>query len=308
MRLDPPEIHIDFDRLASTSKEDDFHQLADEFLARVGILSFGIGQNLESTHEQGSTRMSVEDAARCGLVARLAKLIRALYEANQSTTTNSQHLLVRCIAETSINLRWLIANPDGEAHRAFRADSFVSVIKILRKQHPEAFLANEIREDSNLPAIRHLAHELRIAKLEMSQIPHQPNAWGGGSLRHRAATVGEGGAYDVMFGMNALHVHGSWHELRTFHIVEQDEKLHVDMSFGNLSPPVTFETCLLVCRALRDFVATVPPAVLAEDVPVLIERTGNGLLSIRKLSANFTLRGGYGEEWQYDPASDPANR
>ncbi|MGH9646685.1 MAG: DUF5677 domain-containing protein [Bryobacteraceae bacterium] len=124
-------------------------------------------------------------------------------------------ILARCAGETAINLRWLLRVGTPEHYKRFRAEAFVALLRT----------ANKVDEDVEDPVLRGtgnlvteiLARELRDAGLEKGDVPKRTGRWGG-TLRQRFEALDESGLYDAFFATHSDYVHGSWHELRTFHL------------------------------------------------------------------------------------------
>ena len=45
-----------------------------------------------------------------------------------------------------------------------------------------------------------------------------------------------------MFATHSYYVHGSWHELRTFHVRGGPDGMELELDYGELAPPASYET------------------------------------------------------------------
>jgi hypothetical protein len=137
-----------------------------------------------------------------------------------------------------------------------------------------------------------IERELREAGVEPGQVPKQAGRWAG-SLRDRFEGVAEEGLYDAFFGSHSDFVHGSWHELRTFHLRMTPRGYAVELKYGGITPSAMYETCRLVFATLRDYLDGMPIAGLDRDAFRLVaERTMRVAVSAALEFARFVAEGG----------------
>jgi hypothetical protein len=244
----------------------------------------------------GSVRgLTLDEAVNAGLLVRLTKLIRALFDSTQSEESEAHQILARCAAETAINLRWLLTFGNADAHKRFRAASYGTFLKI----------SDRIDRDQEDPVIRgtgervvdYFARELAGAGVERADIPKRPGQWAG-SLRARFDDLEEGGLYDVFFGTHSDFVHGSWHESVTFHLRMSPSGYVPDLTFGGLAPPTMYETSRLVLNALLGYASKMPVAGLdAEAHRTVAEMTIEAAIFAELEFARFAASGGIDDQF-----------
>jgi hypothetical protein len=220
----------------------------------------------------------------------MTKLLRGLFDASQSDESEVHQIVARCVVETAVNLRWLLLRNDPEEYKRFRADSFVTWRKWLE--------TTTATGDAKLDGIavrmkQHIETELAAAGLTWADVPKQPGGWGRGSFRQRLADLNIEGLYLVLFATHSYYVHGSWHELRTFHLKTEGGGLHLDSTFGELAPPTSYEVTIAALQAACDYVRALPlPAAVVNEVVAVSEPTIAACARLGAAFADYVSRGG----------------
>ena len=243
----------------------------------------------------GSKRgLSLNEAVNGGLVVRLTKLLRALFDATQADESEAHQILARCTAETAVNLRWLLLSRDAEAYKRFRAAGYRTFLRILEKV--DADHADPVVKGTGERVVDIVTRELLAAGVERDDVPNRSGRWGG-DLRQRFEELGETGLYDVFFGTHSDFVHGSWHELRTFHLRMTPRGYELDLTYGGLTPSAMYETSRLVFRAIRDYTSRMPLAGI--DLEAL-RTIADGTIEAAKFAtlefARFIAEGGIDDD------------
>lgn len=285
-----PPISIDWDVLEETTDRHPFDRLGWELIARAGQ----VGEHVVETtglNESGDRRaLTLDEAVAGGLFVRMTKLIRGLFDASQSEKSEAHHILARCVIETAMNLRWLLLQDDPEEYKRFRADSFVTWRKWLDTIKP----SGNAKVDGIASRMKqHIENELTAAGLTWADIPKQSSSWGRGSFRQRLADLNCEDLYLVLFATHSYYVHGSWHELRTFHLRTEDGGLHLDETYGAVAPPTLYEATAASLQAACDYVRAMPvPTDFAREVVTLAEPTIKACHRLGAAFSGYTSRGG----------------
>jgi hypothetical protein len=241
----------------------------------------------------GSYRaLALDEALNGGLLVRLTKLLRALFDSTQ-TDSEAHQILARCAGETAINLRWLLRVGEPEHYKRFRAEAFVALLRTAEK-------IDEVADDPDDPVLRStgelvtgiLTRELDDAGLERADVPRRTGQWAG-TLRQRFDTLGESGLYDAFFATHSDYVHGSWHELRTFHLRSVEGGYALDLTYGGLTPSAMYETARLALQAVDDYLDRMPLAGLnVEALRCVIQGTTEAARFASLEFARFVAEGG----------------
>lgn len=264
-----------------------------ELIARAGMIGEVVIAATGRLSDGSYRALSLDEALNGGLLVRLTKLLRALFDSTQ-TDSEAHQILARCAGETAINLRWLLRIGKPEHYKRFRAEAFVALLRT----------ADKVDEDVEDPVLRGtgalvteiLARELRDAGLERGDVPKRTGQWGG-TLRQRFEALDESGLYDAFFATHSDYVHGSWHELRTFHLQSVEGGYALDLTYGGLTPSAMYETARLVLQAVDDYADQMPVAGLdLEALRVVTQGTIEAAKFASLEFARFVAEGGIDRE------------
>ena len=292
--LDLPRLSESAESLRAASKDrSPFDVTGWELIARAGMTGEKVIAATGRLPNGSYRALSLDEALNGGLLVRLTKLLRALFDATQSDSEAHQ-ILARCVGETAVNLRWLLSVGKPKHYKRYRAEAFVALLRI----------AEQVDEDAGDPVLRGagdrvtdiLARELRDAGLDKADVPRRTGQWAG-TLRQRFEQLEETGLYDAFFATHSDYVHGSWHELRTFHLQSVEGGYALDLTYGGLTPSAMYETARLVLQAVDNYVDRMPVAGL--DLEALRDVI-QGTIQVAKFAslefARFVAEGGVDDE------------
>lgn len=290
MSLSLPPISIDWDAIERASERWPFDRLGWELIARAGQVGERVIDATGVDDKEGRRGLTLDEAVIGGLFVRMTKLVRGLFDASQSDEYEVPQVVARCVVETAVNIRWLLKEDDAEEYRRFRADSFVTWRKLLSRLEPTG---DEVLDGTSERVRRNVEGELKAAGLTWEDVPKSSGSWGRGSFRQRLAELGLEDLYDSLFATHSYYVHGSWHELRTFHLKTEDGETQLDPTYGELAPTTSYEVTITSLQAARDYVRAMPvPSSLAASVDALAEPTIEACRRLSVAFASYISRGG----------------
>jgi hypothetical protein len=291
-RLSLPPISIDWDVIDSTAERWPFDRLGWELVARAGQLCEQVVDATGLGDDAGPRELTIDEAVIGGLFVRMTKLLRGLFDASQSDESEVHQIVARCIVETAVNIRWLLQQDNPEEYKRFRADSFVTWRKLLGGMGQTG---DDVLDSTAERVQRNVEGELKAAGLAWEDIPKRPGSWGRGKFRQRLVDLDLdlGGLYDPLFATHSYYVHGSWHELRTFHLKTVDGGIYLDPTYGELAPTTSYEVVVASLQAACDYAGSMPmPSELAADVVALAEPTIKACHRLSAAFAGYISRGG----------------
>jgi hypothetical protein len=289
-KLSLPPISIDWNRIESATDRLPFDCLGWELIARAGQLGERVVDTTGLDDRGNRSPLTMDEAVIGGLFVRMTKLLRGLFDASQAEESEVHQIVARCVVETAVNLRWLLLQDDPEEYKRFRADSFVTWRKWLDRTRA----TGDAKLDAMTDRIKeHVKNELAAAGLTWADIPKQAGRWGRGSFRQRLADLNIEDLYLALFATHSYYVHGSWHELRAFHLKTEEDGLHLDPTFGDLAPTTSYEVTIASLQAACDYVKAMPvPSATANDVITAAEPTIDACVRLGAAFADYVSRGG----------------
>ncbi len=170
-----------------------------------------------------------------GLLARIRSLTSFILDASARDEGEAAEIFLRCLADTNITVRWLLKQKDRTIYLRFQRHSYE------HEKHAVDTLQEAIRED-NLPEewIEGIhqeydkVHETAGRWPELMDVTLGP--WNDISIAKMARELGTDAArgYTIVFGRASDAVHGTWRNLRRFHLDRCLNPLHQGHHLPNL--------------------------------------------------------------------------
>jgi hypothetical protein len=190
---------IDEAALAAATSREPFDHLGYEMLARGGLMAEQVVVAVQNAAAPAG--LSLDEAVVGGLLVRMTKLLRGVFDATQADESEAHLALSRCVAETAVTLRRLARFADATTFRRFRADSFAYLRGRIAK-----FDAEEEQDDVQRAIAdrvrRHAEAELHAAGVDWDDVPIRTNSWGP-DMRQRCKQLGQDWVYDAFFASHS---------------------------------------------------------------------------------------------------------
>lgn len=249
---------VDPEQIVRFTSEDDLMSLAVELFKEVGKITAILACAYRLDMDNRPRKWTRNEAIQGGLFVRLTKLQIGMLDAVCQRRLEIAHILFRCLAETVINLKYMI-----QASSDVLYDEYVEYS--LRE---EKRLLNLI--DKNVKSRGYeLPIESRMRRLIMREFdnsgiaPDQVDetkrtAWGK-SIFKRAKSVGMADAYPAVFGLPSHVVHGSWQDLLQYHVEQDSTEFSPSPDWTIPRPQIVFAAALLSADACRFYLSTILP-------------------------------------------------
>jgi hypothetical protein len=286
LKLDP--ITIDRDALERTGERDPFDRLALEMLARVGMMSEQIAASVQRA--SAPRGLTLDQCVVGGLLVRVSKLVRGVFDACQADESEAHLPLGRCAAETAITLRWLVECSNDDSFRRFRADSFAYWRGVFA-QMSEASDEDHVERQIRLKLEATVDRELDAAGVTWDDVPRRTNSWGP-DMRQRCRDLDQEWLYESLFSSHSSYVHPSWHELRTFHLKSDGGRVNLDPTYGGMAPSTGYVLARVVAESCEAATTFLPSDLDAADVAERVKNTVRASQILAYAFSGFMARGG----------------
>jgi uncharacterized protein DUF5677 len=293
--VEVPPIRIDFPLLQQTEDLWDFSVPGFELLARCGMLCDELIGSVNRRTKQGDRRLSLDEAVVGGLLVRMAKLCRAIFDSTQSEQSEVHSPLTRIAAETAITLRWLVKADDPTSYRRFRADSFV----YFRESGPYSADPSEADEmDDALASIirNEIDQRLACAGLKWEDVPERDQSWGP-DVRQRFEAFDQGSLYRALFKSHSAYIHPTWHEISALHLERRDDGFVLDDSCAEMMPIAAYVLARILAEATLDAARALPHDLDEASLTEIVQRTVEGAEHLSMAFAEFAERVGFDVEF-----------
>ncbi|WP_183343651.1 DUF5677 domain-containing protein [Conexibacter arvalis] len=288
-----PAIRIDTGHLSETDDRGEFDELGWQMLARAGRLCQLLVEKASRRSDGTPIGLTLDEAVIGGLLVRVGKLTRAIFDSTQADGSEAHSPLSRCLGETAITLRWLVWKSDPISYRRFRADSFARWRAWLQR-------AAATSEDGTARQLRqgienHIAAELKAAGLSWDDVPSRPNSWGP-DVRRRFEDLDQYWLYEALFVSHSTYVHPTWNELRAFHLASAEGELRLDSTYAGIAPIAAFVLSRLVAEACLDAMSVLPHDLDTAAFSDVAKHTVRASQHLCALFSEFAARGGLDDD------------
>ncbi|WP_423370154.1 DUF5677 domain-containing protein [Burkholderia sp. LMG 32019] len=222
-------VEVTPESLSKLSDEQDFVGLSVELMIECGSWTCIAASLLPG--ETG--KWSRDQAILGGLIVRAYKLMSSLLDQTCQHRRETTFILGRLLFESLINVQYLVAEDSAELYQAFVINSLKHEKRLKER------IESNINERSGLmlpiegrmlDSIKRAFDTSGVKPDEVTKQAAKP--WSDVDLFQRSSSVGWGDSYLAMFGGLSHNVHGSWHDLLEYHLLDDDE--------GGFSPELTW--------------------------------------------------------------------
>jgi hypothetical protein len=221
-----------------------------------------------------------------GHAVRLFKLYDLLCHMVSQRQGDFTLAIGRMIADTVINLRYLLEDPISE-----NVDGYVRATLGMEKK---LILEVEMRmQDPPLPIEQRLLRDARafFDRAGVNPDDVKPGEWRWIDSSTKAYDLGLGRLYEFGFRGSSHSIHGTWHDLYYNHLVETDEGFQPRLRYSVPRPQILDAMSVLTLDALMRYVSVVAPEFI--DSPLVA--------ALSKLKAWFSEMGALHEEQRAQP-------
>jgi hypothetical protein len=247
------EYELDQDALAAAVEEEPFVDASFELLKDVTHDVTILGNAGRIAADGTRIPFSRDEAVLGGLVVRTMKLLHGFLHGANDHGAEIGNYFLRGIAETSLNLRFLIREDSPATFQAFVAHSFRNDKRLLDDIEKRV----DGRGGVVLPIEQRMRESvdrtLRRSGLTLADIPsNRTNTWP--SFEARLTALNMGATYTGVFGGPSSYIHGTWHELLFYNLTDVEGGFELDSSWGALRPQYLLGLVIFIAEASVDYI------------------------------------------------------
>jgi len=262
---------VDLSDLEERSKTGNFDELAFELFKETAAALIVCASCYAAHSPQVDVSYPRNQAICIGLLVRLMKFIRAVL-AILSTGDHAREVifvLVRCLTESAISLRYLILKNDPAIYEEFVRTGLgpdAALYDLIKKNISE-------RNGEILPIeermLRSIERVCRLSKLSIDDINRKRTEWGGG-LKNRLIDLGLEEAYVIVQRIPFHAVHGTWGDLVLHHLEEKLDGFSPRFETSTVDSRLLLPCCLFILLAIKDYAEN-----YLQGFPSLMERVAD---------------------------------
>jgi hypothetical protein len=262
---------VDKDALTTATDEEPFDRASFEVLSEL-LQSVTVVAGLHRVTADGVPRpMTRNEAILAGLIVRCMKLQHGVLSVCDPQRMELLIFYQRGITESAVNLAYLLEHGSAKIFDEFVRNS----LRVDRGLYDEILENIKERGGQELPIeTRMLAginRSFKRGEIEIESVKsHDRGAWSPKGMYGRFEAIGYGPLYRSFFQAQSHSIHGSWHDLFTYHLEVSDEGFTPDLAFSAVRPiPLLSAAEILADAAVRYLRDVVPES---EEREVLEDR------------------------------------
>jgi len=200
------------------------------------------------------------EAVSSGLMVRLTKLQLGIIDATEKQRMEIAHILFRCLAETVINLKYLLIK-GKESENIY--EEYIEYSLEEEQRLLDVIDSNVQSRGDELPIEKQMRKSIlqsfKDSGLALSNAKRTKQKGWSGTLFDRASAIGMKDAYLGIFGLPSHVVHGNWQDLLMYHIDRDGEGFSPRGGWAAPQPEIVLIAALLSCNACEEYLDMLLP-------------------------------------------------
>jgi len=253
---------IDEDIVAGFTEETEFRALAIELFKEIMSIHVPL-MSIYRTNKRGKTiPYNKEEAALIGNLVRLFKLNRAILDEFANGREEILHILLRCFAETYINIRYFLKFKDEHTINHYIKYSLrqeKNLIDIIKRNVEENGGPNNL-EDRMKKSIKRTFEISGMTEEDISNSSKWEN-----KIKSRISDLITPDFYVLIYGNTSHAIHGNWQDLINFHLKAFENGFLPNIEFNVPNCKTLNVINLLTCELIKEYSVNVLPSTKKRD-------------------------------------------
>lgn len=219
-----------------------------ELLKQTIELLFLVVQDLYYENEQNPAKLNRDDAVLAGNLVRITKLSTSFLQNVCDHKLEICFILNRCLAETYINLRYLLEKDEPHVRKNFIKKSLLqekelweSIIENIGKRNGDKLPIEERMQNS-------IKSSFEDSDFDLDEVKRSHN-WK--SVKNRASVVGNDQFYSIYYGMSSHSIHGNWQDILSNNLDRIEDGFKVNLEWRMPRPQIIDGPIILNLSLLR---------------------------------------------------------
>lgn len=277
----PKKLELDLEKISKFNSEDDYLELLVEFSKEIGIIIILLSSILKVENNQ-ARKMNRNEAILAGLLFRISKLNNSLFHQVCEHRTDLLLILVRCIFETIVNLKFLIQNHSEENFNNYVKYSLKTEKRFLNFINSKINTrGNEVGIETSMKNSIEKSFDISEFKPEDINEKDKTQYWSK-NLRAKAEDVGMEEFYITHISIPSHSIHGNWQDLITNHLIKEEDGYSLQFMLIPMKANIIIGTELLIADISKFYTETQLPD--GEDKEILFTRINDFMESMFKIN------------------------
>lgn len=251
---------VDLQELKNFQSQEQFVAIGRELLKEAGRITglLAFAHPLDTINRP--RKWTRNEAILSGLMVRLTKLQLGIIDATEKQRMEISHILFRCLAETTINLKYLLVKgkESKDIYEEYMRYSLQEEQRLL-----DVISSNVQGRGEELPIEKQMRKSILRSFQDSGSTPGnamktKQKGWHG-NLFDRARAIGMEDAYLGIFGLPSHVVHGNWQDLLMYHIDRDGDQFSPRGGWAAPQPEIVLVGALLSCSTCEDYLDMLLP-------------------------------------------------
>jgi len=251
---------VNLHKLESLESKDQYVSLSLELLRESGTITALLAFAHPLDNMNKPRNWTRDEAILCGLMVRLVKLQLGVVDAIKKRKMEIEHILMRCLAETAINLRYLLlkGRQSKEIYEGYvqyslhREQRLLDMIDKSTKARGQELPIERQMRGSILKSFKDSGFTANSLDTKWQK------RWSR-NLFDRARATGMEDAYLGIFGLPSHAVHGNWEDLLMYHVERCGDEFIPRDGWAEPQPEFALTAVFLSCESCEDYLNIILP-------------------------------------------------
>lgn len=251
---------VDLQELKKFQSQEQYVSIAVELLKEAARITTLLAFTHPLDNLNKPRKWTRNEAILSGLMVRLTKLQLGIIDATDKQRMEIAHLLFRCLAETVINLRYLLikGKESEDIYEKYVQYSLQEEQRLL-----DVIDGNVQARGEEIPIEKQMRKSILQSFEDSGLAPSnakrtKQKGWEG-TVFDRADAIGMKDAYLGIFGLPSHVVHGNWQDLLMYHIDRDGQEFSPRGGWAAPQPEIVLAAALLSCNVCEEYLHILLP-------------------------------------------------
>lgn len=242
--------NVDVKEIKKFNSEEQFISLAVELFKEVSQITVILSCTCRLNEKNNPRKWTRNEAILGGLMVRISKLQRGLLDQICQKRLEIALILFRCLAESLINLRYLLKKNSEEIYSNYIEYSLREEKRLLNKINQNINKRGyELHIEGRMKySINRAFQTSSFSPTQVDETKWKP--WGE-KIYERAKSIEMEDEYFALFSLPSHSVHGNWQDLITYHLENENGEFSPKAQWGHPRPQPVFAAALLSAETNR---------------------------------------------------------
>jgi hypothetical protein len=240
----------------SIDNENEFNRIGVEIFKEVGGLLVTIAGGIKVNSSGNEVPYSKEEAVIVGSLVRYSKLSIGFIEQYSQSRLETSMIMLRCLAETYVNLKYFLKYADAHTLRHFIKHSLQTeyeILDILRQNTSDKDVLEPIEER----IIKSMSKAFDDADFDKSQM-NRSSKWNT-KIKQRLSEIIGPSAYALIYGLASHSIHGNWQDLVLYNLEKKDDGFYPYPDWATPRLQILTVSTIFSCDVLANYIERMLP-------------------------------------------------